>query len=163
VLLVYTAIQQTWRKELKLFGLAEIREIIPHRGRALLLDRVEVSDDGLSGIGYLKVNVDHCEGHFPDIPIMRGVDRVEMGALTLCVVVMSGLEVKQLPLFDGCGSIKFTGLVRPGDEIRAEVTVQELGRRKMIGSANWFVGDVSVGSVTDIAGTLVNPKLLSRL
>lgn len=130
-------------------------DILPHRGPALLLDRVEVAEDGRSGTGYLLVGEQHCVGHFPGNPILRGVDRIEMAALTLCVIALSGFDEKALPLFTRCGSVRFSGQVLPGSELRCEVLITNLARqRKMAGDARWYIGDKAVGEVTGIEGML---------
>lgn len=53
-----------------------LEAILPHRERALMIDRVEIEND--KPVGYYTVTQEVCEGHFPDQPVMRGVDRIEM-------------------------------------------------------------------------------------
>lgn len=149
---------------MKTLSREEIGEILPHSGRALMLDKVEIIEDKErpTARGYLLVTPEHCEGHFPGNPIMRGVDRVEVAALTLCVLGMHNLTEPALMLFLSYGETTFSGLIRPGDTLVAEVTITEQNRRRMVGDAVLTVNDKVVCRVTRIEGGLVSPRAIQR-
>ena len=56
------------------FDIKDIIKLLPHRFPMLLVDRVlEVNEE--DGIGYknVTINEDFFNGHFPDAPVMPGV------------------------------------------------------------------------------------------
>lgn len=57
--------------EVKQLDRAGIEALLPHRGRALLLDRAEVYE--YSATGYFVVTQEVCEGHLPKHPILIGL------------------------------------------------------------------------------------------
>ncbi len=126
----------------------EIEKILPHRGRALLLDRVEF--DGDKTIGYLTVREEHCEGHLPGFPIMRGVDRIEMIALTLGVAARTQLPEGYLPFLAKIVGARFPALAKPGDTIRSEVAITKISKRIIQGSGKAFVEEQVVAEVQEI-------------
>ena len=126
----------------------EIEEILPHRGRALLLDKVDFDNE--KTIGYLTVREEHCEGHFPGLPIMRGVDRIEMIALTLGVAAKTKLPEGYLSFLAKIGKTRFPAPARPGDIIRSEVIVTKVSKRIIQGSGKAFVGNQLVAEVSEL-------------
>ncbi len=139
-------------------GKAKITEILPHRGRALLLDRVEVDEVHNKATGYLVVTKRHCEGHFPDNPIMRAVDRIEMIALTLGVAAGTRLPEGSLPLLYSFDRARFPGKAVPGDLIRTEAVLDRFNRRIIRGHGKAFVGDKLVAEAEDIVCLVGKPK-----
>lgn len=139
-------------KERHTLDKGEIEKILPHRGRALLLDKVEF--DGDRTIGYLTVREEHCEGHFPGCPIMRGVDRVEMIALTLGVAANAQLPEGQMAYLVAVRGIKFRGMAVLGDLVRAEVKITRQTSRMIRGEGKAFVGDKVVAEVQDIVAVV---------
>lgn len=136
-----------------------IETILPHRGRALMLDRAEVDEeDGrLTAKGYFTVTDEVCEGHLPGHPILRGVDRVEILALTLGVAVLSKLPEGMMAFFGSVQDVKFRGQTTVGDEVRAEVTVLHKSQHGAKGRGILFVGDkkvCEVGGMTGVIGPL---------
>jgi 3-hydroxyacyl-[acyl-carrier-protein] dehydratase len=107
----------------------EIMSILPHRFPMLLIDRV-IELEPKTRIVALKnvtANEPHFTGHFPDYPIMPGVMTIEAmaqaaGALLLGEFSATEREHK-LMVFTGIDSARFRKPVRPGDQMRIEVTV----------------------------------------
>lgn len=130
----------------------EIEHILPHRGRALLLDRIEI-DEGKS-IGYLRIREEHCEGHIPGFPIFRGVDRIEMITLTLGVAVQSHLATGQMFYLAKIREARFPGIARLGDLVRAEVIITRRTNRRLEGSGKAFVGDQLITEVNKVTGVI---------
>ncbi len=129
---------------------SEIEKILPHRDRALLLDRAEIDKEQGSAIGYLTVTAEICEGHFPGNPIMRGVDRIEMIALTLGLAACARLPGGFLPCLVSFDKVRFPGIVVVGDEIRAEVILNKISGRIIRGRGKAFVHDKLVAEVDSI-------------
>lgn len=139
-------------RERRTLGREEIEKILPHRGRALLLDRVEF--DGEHVVGYLTVREEHCEGHFPGFSIMRGIDRIEMIALTLGVAANAQLPEGQMAYLVGIGEAKFRGMVVLGNLVRSEVKITRQTSRMIKGEGKAFVGDKVVAEVQDIVAVI---------
>jgi 3-hydroxyacyl-[acyl-carrier-protein] dehydratase len=73
---------------------------------------------------------DFLQGHFPGNPILPGVIQLEAlaqaGALTL---LGDERYLGRLALFGGVDKVRFRRVVRPGDELVLEVTVERLSAR----------------------------------
>ena len=104
----------------------EIKRIIPHRYPFLLVDRIVECDmeSRIVGIKNVTTNEPFFQGHFPDYPIMPGVLIIEALAQVACILALKILKK------EGHGSVFFTGIdgakfrqpVRPGDQLRLELT-----------------------------------------
>jgi 3-hydroxyacyl-[acyl-carrier-protein] dehydratase len=105
-----------------------VMRLIPHRYPFLLIDRVVDMHAFERAVGIKQVTVNEWffQGHFPSEPIMPGVLIVEAMAQTAAVLAVSGLGAASegRPVYfmtiDGA---RFRRPVRPGDQIRLEITV----------------------------------------
>ncbi len=121
-----------------------LQAILPHRYPFLLVDRVVELEPEHRAVGLKNVTINepYFQGHFPGRPIFPGVLIVEALAQLGGVLAIQSLRVGDAPVLylTGIEKAKFRKPVRPGDQIRLEVTV--LKRRppfwKMRGKA--FVG-----------------------
>lgn len=120
----------------------QIMRMIPHRYPFLLVDRVVEMRAFTSAVGIKNVTMNEWffQGHFPAEPIMPGVLLVEAMAQTAAVLILSGLGAAHqgLPVyFMSIQKARFRRPVRPGDQIRIEVTAlrQRLGVWKFGGRA----------------------------
>ncbi len=110
--------------ENKIYDINEIMKMLPHRYPFLLVDRLEVEEPGVKGIGLknLTMNELFFQGHFPNNPIMPGVLQIEAMAQTAGCVVMSAdenyAEKKRSVLFMSVDGVKFRKPVRPGDQLK---------------------------------------------
>lgn len=110
--------------ENKIYNIDEIMKMLPHRYPFLLVDKLEVSEAGVKGVGLknLTMNELFFQGHFPNNPIMPGVLQIEAMAQTAGCIVMSAdenyAENKRSVLFMSVEGVKFRKPVRPGDQLK---------------------------------------------
>ena len=116
----------------------EIQKIIPHRYPMLLIDRVEELEAGKRAVAIRNVTAHEqvFNGHFPGNPVLPGVLIVEAMAQTGAVALLSMDEFKGKTAY--CGGIKeakFRKVVRPGDTLRIEVTLEKIRNNVGLGKA----------------------------
>ena len=125
-------------------------ELIPHRPPFLFLDRLERADADLI-VGYKRFAPDEpfFAGHFPSYPVVPGVLLVE------CLAQCGGAGIAAQS--DGAGSIlflatiekaKFRRQVRPGDEVRLEVTTTRSSPAMIRQSGKAYVSDELAAEAT---------------
>lgn len=113
--------------EMKVYPIEEILKMLPHRYPFLLLDRLEVEEPGVKGVGTKNVtmNEEFFQGHFPNNPVMPGVLQIEAMAQTAGALVMSAVEdYANNPkgvLFMSIDGVKFRKPVKPGDQLKMHV------------------------------------------
>jgi 3-hydroxyacyl-[acyl-carrier-protein] dehydratase len=133
------------------FGKEEIERILPHRDPFLLLDEVVELDPGSRVVARKTVTDEDCAGHFPGNPIMPGVKMVEALAQAGAVAVLVQEENRgKLALFAGIDDVRFKRVVRPGDELTLECSLEQvrgpIGRGKARATVN---GELAVrGTLT---------------
>ena len=136
---------------------SEIEGLLPHRGKALLIDSAEISASGKEAIGFLRVTKEHCEGHIPGYPLLRGVDMIEMAALTLGVLAAHKLGGGKIAFLGSIGGVKFRGRAIPDETVRAEVKIHHISSRGVKGEGRLFVEDRLIAEVRGIVGVIGNP------
>ena len=118
----------------------QIMDIIPHRYPMLMLDTVEELVPGERTVAYknISINEEIFQGHFPGNPTFPGALTVEALAQTGAVALLSMPEYKgKTAYFGGIKKARYRQMVRPGDRLRLEVTIDRL--RGPIGTGKGIV------------------------
>ncbi len=115
-----------------------ILDVLPHRYPFLMVDRIESIDEIKTiGIKNVTFNEPCFTGHFPDNPVFPGVLIVEAMAQVAGVMVMHNMEDRhhKIVMLAKIEEAKFIRPVRPGDQMRIEITMLHLRptRAKMTG------------------------------
>lgn len=128
----------------KMINIQDIMEIIPHRYPFLFLDKVQIVEEGIKGMGYKNVTMNEYffQGHFPGMPIMPGVIIVETMAQVGAVILLSDEKFAgKTPYFAGINKVRFKRKVVPGDTLKMEVEIVKLRGSIGIGQGKAYVGE----------------------
>lgn len=108
-------------------SLAEIEAAIPHRKPMLLLDEiVERGEDRIVCRKTFRDEEFFFQGHYPDMPIVPGVILCEAAMQSGAVLLSSQLaDAEGAPVATRMNNVKFRQMVRPGDTIDIEITLNE--------------------------------------
>jgi 3-hydroxyacyl-[acyl-carrier-protein] dehydratase len=133
-------------KPVRVIPCEEILRIIPHRYPFMMVDRVEVVEEGkyCVGVKCVSANELYFHGHFPEKPIMPGVLMLEGMAQTAAAMMMDLPETRgRLGFFAGISKARFRRQVVPGDVLKMHVEILRI--KSHIGKvrAEAWVGDES--------------------
>ncbi len=118
----------------------QIEAAIPHRSPMRLLDEiVSQQEQQIICRKTFSANDFFVQGHFPDYPIVPGVIQCE------CCLQAGAILIKQfipdeggiVPVATRMDNVKFKQIVRPGDTIEVDVTLNE-----RVGTAFFLTGKV---------------------
>ena len=128
----------------KLLNIEEIMEVIPHRYPFLFVDKAEIVESGVKGVGYKNVTMNEYffQGHYPGMPVMPGVIIIEIMAQVGAVILLSHDDYKgKVPYFAGINKARFKRKVVPGDTLRVEVEIIKIRGSIGIGQGKAYVGN----------------------
>ena len=138
----------------------QIEAAIPHRIPMRLLDEI-VSQDEQRIVCRKTFAADDffVQGHFPDYPLVPGVIQCECclqaGAVLLKQFTPNGDGI--VPVATRMDNVKFKRMVRPGDTIEVDVTLND-----RVGTAYFLTGKVMlegrIAARLDFACTVTNTR-----
>ena len=106
-----------------------IQKIIPNRYPMLLIEMVVELAPGERAVAIRNVTIHEeiFQGHFPGNPVMPGVLVIESLAQTGAVALLSQPEFAgKTAYFGGINKARFRKMVKPGDTMRLEVTLEKV-------------------------------------
>lgn len=111
--------------KLNIMDREEIKQFLRHREPMLLVDEMELQNEGTECIGKYHVRGDEffLQGHFPGYPVVPGVILCEIMGQCSSLLIKDYL-VGHTTLFTGIDKTRFKRQVRPGDtvEVHAHIT-----------------------------------------
>ncbi len=127
-----------------ILNVESIMEVIPHRYPFLFVDKVEIVESGVKGVGFKNVTMNEYffQGHYPGMPVMPGVIIIEIMAQVGAVILLSHDDYKgKVPYFAGINKARFKRKVVPGDRLRIEVEIIKMRGSIGIGQGKAYVED----------------------
>jgi 3-hydroxyacyl-[acyl-carrier-protein] dehydratase len=124
--------------------MSDIENLLPHREPFLFVDEIVQADkEKIVAKRVFTEKEFFFRGHFPDYPVVPGVILVETmaqsgGAGLRKAGILAG---DALFFFASVDKVKFRRQVRPGDELRSEVTNLRVSPNMIKQSGKAFVGD----------------------
>jgi 3-hydroxyacyl-[acyl-carrier-protein] dehydratase len=126
--------------------------LLPHRPPFRFVDAVRACTPGEQVTASYRVTGEEpfLAGHFPGNPVFPGVLQLEALAQAGGIALLSDERYAgKLPLFGGVEDVRFRRLVRPGDELVLDVTLERLSAR-----GGWGRGRATVDGAETCAGRL---------
>jgi len=141
----------------------QIRQILPHRGPALLLDSVLELEPGVRALGKRRIRPDDpfLEGHFPGQPVVPGAAIIEMMAQMAGVLTLRTLPERMRAegvALLGLDKTRFRRAVFPGDEVMIEVTITQRRDPVWRFEAVARVGEERVAEASLLAGLITRDE-----
>jgi len=122
----------------------QIRELIPHREPFLWVDCVRaIEGRRILAEKRVEESLEVFRGHYPSFPVLPGVILCEMamqaGALLIASLDATLLPEGKIPVATRINKVKFRRMVRPGDTVLIDVTLDDTA-----GGAYFLAGRLTV-------------------
>ncbi|MDR2483415.1 MAG: 3-hydroxyacyl-ACP dehydratase FabZ [Treponema sp.] len=122
----------------------EIEALLPHRSPFLFVDEIaEAGEDRIVARHVFREDAFFFQGHFPQYPVVPGVILVE----TMAQSGGAGLRKRgtlggdALFFLASVDKVKFRRQVRPGEEVRSEITNLRISAKMIKQAGKAYVGD----------------------
>lgn len=117
--------------------------------RWIWFDRFEEFESGARAVSVKNVTLaeDHLHDHFPGYPVMPASLMIEGMAQTAGILVGEARDFGEKVILAKVKRADFHGLVRPGDQIRNEATIEHLTESAASTTGRITVGGELVGEV----------------
>lgn len=120
-------------QETRMLGIEDIMKVLPHRYPFLLVDRILEFEPRkhIVGLKNVTINEPFFQGHFPGHPIMPGVLIIEAMAQVGGMLLMGAVDdpESKVVYFMSLDNVKWRKPVKPGDQLRFELEMQQIRGR----------------------------------
>ena len=137
-------------------ALPDVTDLIPHRGKWLLIERLVRVDLQAGVVGAVGTFAEsYAEGHFPERLVVPGVALLEGLAQTMaCLAKLTGNEGEGTPFLAAFDRVRFRAPVFPPAEVAFTVTVREQRMGLTIASGEARAGGKRVVTARLTGGTI---------
>ena len=117
--------------------------------RWIWIDRFEQFEPGRRAVAVKNVTMaeDHLHDHFPGFPLMPASLMIEGMAQTAGILVGEAREFAEKVILAKVKRAVFHQIVRPGQQIRHEATIEQLSDSAAMTTGRIFSGDELIGEV----------------
>ena len=119
----------------------EIMTILPHRGKMLLIDELNLEGGIARGRYAVRGDEWFLDGHFPGNPVVPGVILCEILAQSACLLLPVDITRGTTPYITGITSARFKASVKPGETIETECAMSRSKPPFYFTAGKLFVGD----------------------
>ena len=119
----------------------EIKNILPHRDRMLLLDEVEKIEETACGKYHVRGDEFFLQGHFPGNPVVPGVILCEILAQSACILLADQMGEGKTPMYTGLNNVKVRSPVKPGDTFETRCRITRVKHPFYFATGEGYVGD----------------------
>ena len=129
--------------------------LLPHGPEFRFVDAVDAFVPGVSITARYRVRGDEpfLVGHFPGNPVFPGVIQLEALAQAGAIAVLTDARYAgKLPLFGGVEKVRWRRMVKPGDELTLEMTIDRLSARGLDGLRRSSSGHIHIRRVRELVG-----------
>ena len=137
-------------RPVRVIDAAGLLKLLPHRHPFLLVDRVEILEEGRLCAGYkcVSANETFFQGHFPGRPIMPGVLMLEGMAQTAGAMLADGEG--RMGFFAAVKSARFRKIICPGEVLvyRVELLKARSGIVQVAAEASCGLGTAAEAELT---------------
>ena len=121
----------------------EIEKLLPHRKPFLFVDDIrEATEEKIDGVRRFSEDDFFFPGHFPGYPVVPGVILIEtMAQVGGAGVAKLGILENKIFFLATVEKAKFRKQVKPGDQVRIEVTNRRLSSRMLMQAGKAYVGE----------------------
>ena len=112
----------------KIMDAQEIMELIPNRYPICYIDYVEelILGEKVTAVKNVTINESFFKGHFPNNPVMPGVLIIETLAQAASILILKDPNFLGKTAYLGAiHNARFRKVVRPGDVLKLEVTMEK--------------------------------------
>ena len=107
-------------------SLQQILDAIPHRPPMLLLDEIlEWDEEKIVCSKAFRADEWFFQGHYPDFPLVPGVLLCEAAMQAGAVLLSKHPKGEGVPVVGRLNDVKFKRMVRPGEMVHLEVSLEE--------------------------------------
>lgn len=136
-------------------GERDVLDILPHRGRALLIGTAIVDQEKKFGTSFFTVQKEHCEGHFPDRPIFPGKEYPEAVAQLLGIIAAICYGARGIGYLAALRTCKFRSSAAPDDHLMITAQILNDSPERIRGSGQVYHVQNPLSAIATVEDLLI--------